>query len=56
MKLWRLTREKGVKGSFVITVPKDKVLALGWEEGDELVADRIDGKLVIEKLVRRAPR
>jgi len=54
MKLWRLTRSAGVKGSFVITIPKDKVIALGWDEGDDLVADRIDGKLVIEKLTRRS--
>lgn len=53
MKLWRLRRQGGVKGSFIITIPKDKVLGLGWDEGDELVADRIDGKLVIENLTKR---
>ena len=53
MKLWRLTRKKGVKGSFVITVSKDMVLGLGWDEGDELLADRIDGELVIKNLTKR---
>jgi len=53
MKLWRMRRGNNQKGSFVITIPKDKVLALGWDEGDQLVLDRLGGKLVIENLTKR---
>lgn len=53
MKLWRLKRQGGVQGSFVITIPKDILLALGWNEGDQLVLNRQDGKLIVENLTKR---
>jgi AbrB family looped-hinge helix DNA binding protein len=53
MKLWRLSREGHQKGSFVITIPKDILMALGWDEGDQLVLNRQDGKLIVENLTKR---
>jgi antitoxin component of MazEF toxin-antitoxin module len=51
----QLSRRKERKeyAKWVIVVPPSKVKELGWKEGEELVDEISEGKLVIAKLTKK---
>lgn len=50
----KLRRDWGPRASFVVTLPRDKIALLEWQQGDNLSVDCDGKKLVITNVTRRA--